>query len=218
MYLPRIQYITHPKETFGDLSWVHRLKDNGIAWIQLRIKEEDFYALHPGKHYLAFFHETADKMRAITSALGLLLTINDMEEVARFCHADGLHIGQEDDIPADWPESLVLGGTANSLAEMQRYDAKLSYFGVGPYRFTSTKAALKPVLGEEGYSSLIASMKQKGDERPVFAIGGIMPADIEGLLNAGVYGIAVSSAIFDKGHSPEAIQEFTKPIEKWDLK
>lgn len=217
MYLPRIQYITHPKENFEDLSWVHRLKDNGISWIQLRIKEEDFYALHPGQHYLAYFHETADKMRAITSALGMLLTVNDSEEVARFCHADGLHIGQEDEVPGSFPAGSVLGGTANSIAEIRHFDKeKFTYFGVGPFRFTSTKAALKPVLGAEGYERLLDAMKQDGYDHPVFAIGGIMPGDLESLLRAGVYGIAVSSAIFDAGHSAEAIQQFTKPIERWN--
>lgn len=214
MYLPRIQYITHPKEDFEDLSWVHRLSEGGVKWIQLRIKEEDLYKNHPEKHFLAHFHETADKLRAVTNALGIILTINDQMEVASFCYADGLHIGQEDSAPANIPADFILGGTANSFGEMKVYNPeKFTYFGVGPLRFTATKTSLKPVLGFEGYRSLLAEMKLNNYDQPVFAIGGINSGDVEELLECGVYGIALSSAIFDKGHSSEVIESFTKLVD-----
>lgn len=212
MDLPRIQYITHPKENFDDLSWVHRLHENGVSWIQLRIKEDDFIKTNPSKHYLAHFHETADKMRAITLALNMVLTINDSEEVARFSNADGLHVGQEDDLEIlrSFPENSIKGGTANSFEEMQQFDRGImSYFGVGPLRFTSTKEKLKPVLGFSGYEELLKEMRANAYEQPVYAIGGVKPEDLPGLQNAGVYGIAISSALFDEGHSAASIQRFT---------
>lgn len=219
MELPRIQYVTHPDENFSELSWVHRLHEHGVNWIQLRLKEEDVVRRFPEKHYLAYFHEVADQMRAITAALGMLLTINDSPEVALFSHADGLHIGQEDEDPAAiarrLPESLIFGGTANSLAEMQRYqDVPMTYFGVGPLRLTTTKTKLKPVLGIDGYRSLIAGMPSA---IPVFAIGGIVPSDIVALLETGVYGIAVSGALFHEQHSETAVRAFTAELEKYEL-
>jgi thiamine-phosphate pyrophosphorylase len=222
MELPRIQYVTHPDEDFGDLSWVHRLQENGIRWIQLRIKEEDLVRRFPEKHYLAAFHETADKMRAITSALGMLLTVNDVCEVALFSQADGLHIGQEDAAPSviaqQLAETAILGGTANSLEELQHYTGVgMTYFGVGPLRLTTTKTKLKPVLGITGYRQLIAGMKTAGSEVPVFAIGGIVPSDVVSLLEAGVYGIAISGAVFNERHSAEAIRAFAAEMEKYEL-
>ncbi len=216
MELPRIQYITHPDETFDDLSWVHRLHDNGIRWVQLRLKEEDVIRRYPDKHYLAYFHEVADKMRAITAALGMLMTVNDELEVALFSDADGLHIGQEDRLPEEVAERLsegkILGGTANSLEEMRHFDGiPMTYFGVGPLRMTPTKTKLKPVLGIEGYRAIAERMENTA---PVFAIGGVVPSDIPGLLGAGVYGIAVSGALFSEGHSAEAIRLFTRELEQ----
>jgi thiamine-phosphate pyrophosphorylase len=221
MELPRIQYVTHPDEHFGELSWVHRLHDNGIRWIQLRLKEEDVLRRFPDIHYLAYFHETADQLRAITSALGMLLTINDMPEVAVFSHADGLHIGQEDEDPElvarQLPAGSILGGTANSIGELSRYKGvPMTYFGVGPLRETPTKTKLKPVLGISGYRQLVADMQAEQLDVPVFAIGGVVPSDVAPLLEAGVYGIALSGAIFYERHSAEAIRAFTSETEYYE--
>jgi thiamine-phosphate pyrophosphorylase len=222
MDLPRIQYVTHPDENFSEFSWVHRLHENGIRWIQLRVKEEDLIRRLPDKHYLASFHEIADQLRAITAALDMLLTINDVVEVALFSHADGIHIGQEDDAPAvisaQLPEGKILGGTANSFEEMHHYaDVVMTYFGVGPLRLTTTKTKLKPVLGIEGYRKLIAGMNTGQIKAPVFAIGGIVPSDVAPLLEAGVYGIAISGALFNEGHRAEAIRAFVHEIENYEL-
>lgn len=222
MKLPRIQYITHPDENFDELTWVHRLHENGVNWIQLRIKEDDFIQRFPLKHFLASFHEIADKMRAVTEALGMLLTINDEAEVARFSNADGLHIGQEDLLPSVASEQLqsggILGGTANSISEIERFSGvKMSYFGVGPFRSTTTKSTLKPVLGLEGYQTIIDFLITENREIPVYAIGGILASDVNDILATGVYGIAVSGAFFNEKHSSESIRAFVDKIEAYEL-
>lgn len=222
MKLPRIQYITHPDENFDELTWVHRLHENGVKWIQLRIKEDDFVHRFPLKHYLATFHEIADKMRVVTEALGMLLTINDEVEVARFSNADGLHIGQEDIMPNDALTQLqsgrILGGTANSISEIERFNGiEMRYFGVGPFRSTTTKSTLKPILGLEGYEAIIDFLKAKNSSVPVYAIGGISASDVDGILGTGVYGIAVSGAFFNEKHSSESIRAFVDKIEAYEL-
>jgi thiamine-phosphate pyrophosphorylase len=218
MELPRIQYITHPDEQFDDLSWVHRLHEGGVKWIQLRMKEEDVIRRFPDKHYLAFFHDTADRMRAITSALGMLLTVNDLEEVAIFSHADGLHVGQEDELPSEGKRSgFIIGGTVSSFEEVLRYDpSQLAYFGAGPLRHTETKRKLKPVLGEEGYHTLLSRMRTAGFRQPVFAIGGVVPEDIAPLFDLGVYGVAVSGAIFNADHAIGVVRSFTTKTENYE--
>lgn len=222
MTLPRLQYVTHPDERFDDLSWVHRLHEAGVKWIQLRIKEDDFYQRHPGQHHLAFFHETADSLRVITGALGMLLTINDEVDVAVFSCADGLHVGQDDPFPELEYQALqphsIFGGTANSFKEMSHFHGiEMSYFGVGPFRETSTKAKLKPVLGLAGYESILEQMNAAGKNIPVFAIGGIEQNDIPGLLGVGVYGVAVSGLFFHSGHDVEAMKQIVNKIEEYEL-
>ncbi|HLP56479.1 MAG TPA: thiamine phosphate synthase [Fluviicola sp.] len=222
MNIPRIQYITHPNENFDELAWVHRLHENGVSWIQLRIKEDDFIQRFPQKHFLVSFHEIADRMRAMTQALGMLLTINDEAEVARFSNADGLHVGQEDLHPAEALAQIesgkILGGTANSIPEITRFsNVPMTYFGVGPFRSTTTKSTLKPVLGLEGYQQIIDFLKAENNPAPVYAIGGIEAADVNDILATGVYGIAVSGAFFNERHSAEAIRAFVDKIEAYEL-
>ena len=71
----------------------------------------------------------------------------------------------------------------------------VDYIGLGPFRFTETKKNLSPVLGIEGYESIISSCKNKGINIPVIAIGGLIPNDFNALFKGGVHGVAISSHI-----------------------
>jgi thiamine-phosphate pyrophosphorylase len=73
--------------------------------------------------------------------------------------------------------------------------AGADYLGIGPFRFTTTKKNLSPVLGLEGYSSILSQMKEANIEIPVVAIGGITYEDIPAILHTGVNGIALSGTI-----------------------
>ena len=66
---------------------------------------------------------------------------------------------------------------------------------IGPFRFTTTKKNLSPVLGLEGYAAILSQMKEANIELPVVAIGGITCEDIPAILETGVNGIALSGTI-----------------------
>lgn len=215
MILPNFQYVTHPNEQFDDLTWVHRLKDNGCNWVQLRLKEEEFHKHFPTKHFLLAQNEIADKLRAITLALDMKLTINDSLAVAKFSNADACHLGQTDVSPEITHELInfdgIVGGSINSFAELAIYkDLKVNYFGVGPLRATTTKLNTKEVLGMDGYRLLLNQMKDSQINIPVYAIGNVKASDVHELQNIGVYGVAVSGEIFNQMHSNESIQSFTR--------
>lgn len=70
-----------------------------------------------------------------------------------------------------------------------------NYFGCGPFRFTSTKKNLAPILGLEGYCNILKKMKENDINIPLVAIGGITKDDIPELLKIGVDGIALSGSI-----------------------
>jgi thiamine-phosphate pyrophosphorylase len=53
------------------------------------------------------------------------------------------------------------------------------------------------VLGLEGYQKILDQMNAAGMQTPIVAIGGILPDDVPGLKDAGVYGIAISGAIIN---------------------
>ena len=75
-----------------------------------------------------------------------------------------------------------------------------------PFRFTATKQNLSPVLGIDGYRSIVHQTSHI--TLPLIAIGGIQAEDVRPLLEAGVHGVAVSSAINLAADKPAAIRSF----------
>ena len=172
-----------------------RLCAAGARWIQLRMKAatRDVWLT------------TARAVVAICRAHGAVCIVNDDVEVALASGAHGVHLGKLD---LDWHEARrrlgpgkILGGTVNNSADAARAtDANcLDYVGVGPWRFTSNKKNLAPVLGPEGVRALVA---QLGD-LPAWAIGGITAADLPAVRATGAAGAAVSSALYRDGHMEE---------------
>jgi thiamine-phosphate pyrophosphorylase len=159
----------------------------GCKWIQLRVKDD----LHTPPLLLAI------EAKKICDQFGVKLSINDHPAIAAEVKAYGVHVGKLD-VPVKEARSIAgeqswLGGTANTIEDVLAHvNDGVDYVGVGPFRFTTTKEKLSPILGLEGYQQL---MSQLGNKIPVLAIGGILLEDIMALKEAGVYGVAVSGLI-----------------------
>ena len=114
----------------------------------------------------------------------------------------------------------IIGGTANTIEDIVRLHKQgADYIGCGPFRFTTTKKKLSPVLGLEGYKSIVQNMRDKGIDLPIVAIGGITVADIPAIMATGVTGIALSGAILgaaDPVAMTENILKTLEPFEKQD--
>ena len=93
-------------------------------------------------------------------------------------------------------DRFIIGGTANTFDQARaHYEASANYIGCGPFRFTTTKKNLAPILGLEGYRSIMEMMREHGIDIPVVAIGGIEVSDIPSILATGVSGIALSGVV-----------------------
>jgi thiamine-phosphate pyrophosphorylase len=181
----------------------------GASWVQLRVKK---------KGYSEWKDIAADTQNICRKYLAKLI-INDNVRIAKEIDADGVHIGKEDMLPKAARSLLgkekIIGGTANSFIDIAILaEAGVDYIGLGPFRFTETKEKLSPVLGLEGYRQIIEACKKNGINIPIVAIGGIKKEDIKDLLNTGVYGIAVSSAVNNELDKEEAVKSFLKEIQK----
>jgi thiamine-phosphate pyrophosphorylase len=93
----------------------------------------------------------------------------------------------------------------------------VDYIGNGPFRFTSTKENLNPVLGIEGVRAIADQCRLAGIALPVIAIGGIRQEDIGALLEAGVHGVAVSSAINHAASRPGAAGAFIRELNRYTI-
>jgi len=100
----------------------------------------------------------------------------------------------------------IIGGTANTFEDVKRiYSAGADYIGCGPFRFTTTKKKLSPILGLDGYRRIIEQMDAYGINIPVIAIGGILLQDVSDIMQTGVSGVAVSGAILNANNDDNPV-------------
>ena len=185
--ISKLHYISQGATPEEHLENIQKACASGAELVQLRLKDVD------EKDVL----ETAKKAREITGHFQTRLIINDYYKVAVEVKADGVHLGKSDACPTVAREALaswqIIGGTANTLEDCQALiDKKVDYIGLGPFRFTKTKDKLGPVLGENGYLTILEELKT---DTPIIAIGGITLNDVLDIMITGVYGIAVSGEI-----------------------
>ncbi|WP_440133911.1 thiamine phosphate synthase [Chitinophaga sancti] len=190
-----IQYISQQTGTCSHLDNIRMACAAGCKWIQLRMKHADTQAITA----------TARLAKEICDAHGATLIINDHPGIAALVDAHGTHVGKEDMTVAQarriaGPHKIV-GGTANTLEDILRHAADgADYVGIGPYRFTTTKEKLSPILGLDGIRNIMSQLRVK---IPVIAIGGITAEDVPGLFSTGIQGIALSGLIT---HAPDKRQ------------
>jgi thiamine-phosphate pyrophosphorylase len=201
MALNRLYFITMDGAPIGHLQQVDEACRAGIRWIQLRMKQVSD----------AVFRETALAAKAICDARGCVLIINDRVEVAAAIDAHGVHLGLED-MPVSEArrrlgEGKIIGGTANTLEDIRgHYAGGADYIGLGPYRYTTTKKNLSPILGMEGYRRIMSRLKEEGVILPVIGIGGIGVKDVFPLLEAGLYGVAFSGMLVEALDRPGLVR------------
>jgi thiamine-phosphate pyrophosphorylase len=190
MIIDKLHYISQAPAEGSHLTAIEKVLQNGGKWIQLRVKEQAE----------AEVLELALAAGRLCTEYGAKLIVNDYPLVALKAGAYGVHLGL-DDMPVPEARTILghskcIGGTANTFEDvLRRVEEGVDYIGLGPYRFTTTKRNLSPVLGLEGYREILQQMHQAGITTPVIAIGGIELPDINLLISAGVHGIAVSGLL-----------------------
>jgi thiamine-phosphate pyrophosphorylase len=187
MALSRLYFITGETDP---LEQVETACAAGVRLIQLRMKAaSDMEFLTTGREAMK-----------ICRGYGSRLIINDHVEIAAAVDADGVHVGKEDLPVRDARRILgagkIVGGTANTFEDIRVHsEGGADYIGLGPYRYTTTKKKLSPILGLRGYRAILRKMEAVGIVVPVFAIGGIGLEDVGGLAGSGLYGIAFSGML-----------------------
>ncbi|MGM9697346.1 MAG: thiamine phosphate synthase [Prevotella sp.] len=185
-----IQFITHETDAIGYVEGARMALEGGCRWIQLRMKDASDDEVR----------KAAAEVQPLCKAHDAIFLLDDRVALAKELKADGVHLGKND-MPVDEArrvlgEEFIIGGTANTFEDIERLASQgADYIGCGPFRFTTTKKNLAPVLGLEGYRNIIAKMEEAGIDLPVVAIGGITADDIDEILATGVRGIALSGTI-----------------------
>jgi len=148
--------------------------------------------------------------RALKAALPVPLLVNDRLDVALAAGAAGVHLGPED-LPvararAIAPDGFLIGASVGSEAEARAGRAEQAdYWGVGPWRRTTTKADAGEPLGPEAFQAIVAL----AGGRPCVAIGGVRPEDVPAIRAAGGAGVAVVSGIFGAAEVEAAARRYS---------
>src|SRR4051812_4210227 len=153
----------------------------GVTALQVRLKQKTS-------------RELVELVRALVAGLDLPVLVNDRPDIAIAAGAAGVHLGP-DDVPVDLvraisPPGFIIGASVGTAAEaIPAIEA--NYWGVGPWRETSTKGDAGAALGSEGFRGIVELARGK----PCIAIGGIRPVDVGPVLSLGGAGGAVVSGI-----------------------
>lgn len=203
MWRVRLQYISHQTERYSYLDGIRMALEGGCRWVQLRMKGVPY----PDEDSM----EIAFEAKRLCREHDAVFIIDDDVALVKQIHADGVHLGKND-MPISEARSIlgqdfIIGGTANTFADVKAlHKAGADYIGCGPFRFTTTKRGLSPVLGLEGYRSIVEQMKAEGINLPIVAIGGITEQDVTDIMQTGVSGIAVSGAVLNADNPIEAMR------------
>ena len=197
----RICLVTDRRQAAGGdiLGAIAAALDGGIRAVQLREKDLGGRALFV----------LAERARRLTAGYGARLLVNGRPDVAAAVGADGVHLGG-DAIPAAdarrllGPEAIV-GCSAHDLRELRgAEEGGADYATFGPVYATPSKAAYGPPAG-------IASLAEacRSSRVPVFALGGVGPENVDELVGAGAYGIALISRVVSAADPRAAAAELT---------
>lgn len=200
--LERLYFISQQTATKTHLNAIEEALQAGCRLVQLRIKNQPEAAVL----------EQAKAAKDLCDRYNAKLIVNDFPQVAKTVGAWGIHVGLQDlpvaEVRAIVGDQMIIGGTANTFDHIQqRAQEGVNYIGLGPYRFTSTKEKLSPVLGLEGYQRIMDQMRTANIQIPIVAIGGVLPDDVVGLRKAGVYGVAVSGALTNASDKQAVVKQ-----------
>ena len=168
----------------------------GVSLVQIREKTAE----------TVDFYNLALKVKKITAKYNVPLIINDRVDVALAIDADGVHVGQSD-MPCDVTRKLIgpdkiVGVSAATISEAKKAEKDgADYIGTGAIFPTATKDDA-PKITKKDLKEIADSINI-----PVVAIGGITADNAYELLDTGIKGLSVVSAIMSSDNPKKSAQK-----------
>ena len=178
------------------LNTIEEAIKGGVTVVQIREKTADTLD----------FYNLALKVKEITTKYNTPLIINDRVDIALAIDADGVHVGQSD-MPCDVTRKLIgedkiLGVSAATVDEAKKAQKDgADYIGTGAVFPTQTKDDADSVTKQE-LKEIVESI-----DIPVVAIGGINLDNAPELIDTGIKGLSVVSAIMSSDNPKKSSEE-----------
>lgn len=198
-----LQFITNTDCKIPVIDQLNAVIEGGCKWVQIRMNDS-----------------SDDEIRKIVEEIKpkciekeVFLILNDKVELAKELNVGGVYLERKD-MPASKARMIlgpaaVIGVKANTMADILAVSAlDIDYFGIGPFRETSTEQNATPALGIDGIRKICYEMTENNILIPHVAFGGVKYEDILPLLEAGVNGVAVSGAIVNAEDMVKETEKF----------
>lgn len=183
--------IVGPSHVEGDLdSILSAAVEGGVSLVQVRDKRPST------ADQIAY----AEHVQRIVRRYPVPLLINDRVDVALAIGADGVHLGREDMEPETARRLLgpdaIIGITIKSMEEASAVNPDvIDYGSVGGVFPTCSKKNADTPIGLDGLSMRLKEISRRAPGLPVCAIAGIDEERAEQVMETGIQGISVISAI-----------------------
>ncbi len=192
----RILDLSNPGSFFSDLLTA------GVTALQLRLKNvADDRVL-----------EMAQLLHEVTTRFNVPLIINDRVDIMLESGADGVHVGRNDRELCEvrrQADDRIVGYSVNTEGHLRfAIDNGADYVGMGPVFATGTKLDTGPVLGFDGLTRLAAVCPL-----PCVGIGGVDASRIHRVMDCGVTGACVISAVLGAKAPAAAVRQLRQTFE-----
>jgi thiamine-phosphate pyrophosphorylase len=179
----------------------------GITCFQLREKGPNALT---GIKKLAF----ALQCQTLCAKYNTPFIVNDDINLAIAVDADGVHIGQEDELASVVRQKIgatkILGVSTHTNDEVEKaIAAGADYVGIGPIYATNSKTNAKPVAG----TAFLRHTHERFPDLPIVGIGGITIDNAAPVIEAGASGVSVISAIAASADPYLKAVEFRQVVE-----
>ncbi|MCW6109438.1 thiamine phosphate synthase [Clostridium sporogenes] len=144
------------------------------------------------------FYNIAKEVKEVTDHYKVPIIINDRLDIAQAINAHGVHLGQKD-MQLNIARRIlgkdkIIGISVGNIKEaLEAENNGADYLGIGTIFPTGSKKDVDAIIGINGLSKI-----KNNISLPSVAIGGINKTNFKDVLNTGIEGISVISAILDE--------------------
>ena len=210
--ISRLHYFTQENPLFTYEEQVKLISSYGCDCVHLKISNSNEEAyLKIAQKCVKIVHENNSK-----------LIVWDYPEVAKEVYADGLHFTKWNSNDSKnfntLGEKFLIGCFVNALDDVIELKHEFDYLFLGPYENSDSESKKRSTIGITDYKSFVDDMLKKQFQIPVIAAGGIRLTDVAFLAPSGIYGLAISTEIFDVHDVSLEIRKFQAAIKSgWEI-
>lgn len=202
-----LQYITNIASPHSITDQVKGVIEGGCRWVQIRMRDASDEEIS----------KVVNDIKPVCIETETFLIFTDRVELAKTLDVGGVYLGKGEMLPSkarlELGPAAVIGVAAHSFDDILAVRSlDVDYVGIGPFATSEhSQTALEP-LGLENIRQICTMMQENEITLNHVAVGGIKLDDVAPLMEAGVNGVAVSSAIAFAPDIKKATEDFVKAL------